>query len=456
MRVGLSIGLFSVLIFLQGCANLKPAEEDRSHYSPSRAQALVEDIETELVASPDAVESATLDGLLQYAFMSNPSLRAAYARWRAALERIAQVGALPDPRLSYEIMARVSPREHTVMLSQMFPWFGKLTLEQQMADEEAALERLRFCALRLDVFQRIKRDYYELYYLNRRIAIAEDNVALLLYFEEVARAKYTTGMAGFGDIIRAELERARLEDEVASLSDAVRPLLARINQELNRPPQSPIASPENIAGCSIELSADDISALLEEGNPDLLAAKTAVIRDEIGIEIARKRSIPDVELGIGFREIEDSDMPMSDNGRDPVLGMISMNLPIWRTKYRAIQREAMQRHQMAIEELADVRNRLSTEVEMVLYSHRDARRKLVLYDQQLIPKAQQVVNVTQQAFATGKVDFLELVDAQRVFLELQVNRERALTDCALSISQLETLLGSDVWSQSSHSQRDLQ
>ncbi|HNT34502.1 MAG TPA: TolC family protein, partial [bacterium] len=252
----------------------------------------------------------------------------------------------------------------------------------------------------------------------------------------------TTGMAGYGDIIRAELERARLQDELASLKDGMVPLLARINRELNRSSRAPIAAPDQIEDCTIELPSERTPRQVF-GTLELLMAEEAVEREQIGIALARKKSLPDVELGIGFREIESSDMPMSDNGRDPVLGMVSVNLPIRQSKYKAMQREAEQKSQMAIAERDDLQNRLVMELEMILYDYRDARRKLALYEQELIPKAQKVVSVTQQAFATGKVDFLKLIDTQRVLLDLQLNREQALTDSAKSIVRLEVLSGRD-------------
>ncbi|HNT34333.1 MAG TPA: TolC family protein, partial [bacterium] len=171
MRVGFPIVLASLLTLLQVCVGMTPAEQVFRQYRSPNETAVVEGDATELLASSDEIDSATLDGLLRHAARNNPSLRAAFARWQAALEQIPQMRALPDPRLSYEIMARVSPREHTVMLSQMFPWVGTLSLEQKMAEKEARIECTRFRILEREIFGRIKNDYYEYYYLSRRIAL---------------------------------------------------------------------------------------------------------------------------------------------------------------------------------------------------------------------------------------------------------------------------------------------
>ena len=79
--------------------------------------------------SPELTAESTLEDYLAFAALNNPGLEAAFNRWKAGLERITQVGTLPDPRFNYsyfirEVETRVGPQRHRVGLMQMFPWFG--------------------------------------------------------------------------------------------------------------------------------------------------------------------------------------------------------------------------------------------------------------------------------------------------------------------------------------------
>ena len=78
---------------------------------------------------------------------------------------------------------------------------------------------------------------------------------------------------------------------------------------------------------------------------------------------------------------------------------------------------------------------------MAIYKRRDAESRTDLYRDSLLPKAEQVLNVTQQAFAAGRSDFLAVIDAQRALLEFQLAYERARTDQALYLAEIEKLVG---------------
>ena len=99
------------------------------------------------------------------------------------------------------------------------------------------------------------------------------------------------------------------------------------------------------------------------------------------------------------------------------------------------------RYRAALEHRTDRANTLSADLKLALFKYHDASRKIALYRDALIPKADQTIKVTQRAFEAGKADFLSLVDAERVLLEFQLTYERALADHAERLAELEMLLG---------------
>ena len=133
-----------------------------------------------------------------------------------------------------------------------------------------------------------------------------------------------------------------------------------------------------------------------------------------------------------------------ESGKDPVMTMFSINLPVWRDKYHASVRETEIRQKSAIKEHENRENIIISDLKTALYNYRDAGRKIELFRDTLIPKAKQSLNVTQTAFESGNKDFLSLIDTQRTLLEFELAYERALTDRVKFRAQVEMLIGKDL------------
>jgi cobalt-zinc-cadmium efflux system outer membrane protein len=133
-----------------------------------------------------------------------------------------------------------------------------------------------------------------------------------------------------------------------------------------------------------------------------------------------------------------------DSGKDPVIAKASVNIPIWFRKYRAAEKEARLRHAAVQEQRVDTENQLEADLKLALYHFRDAARKIALYRDTLIPKANQSLKVAQQGFQAGQVSFISLIDAERLLLEFQLAYERALADRAKRVAEIETLVNKDL------------
>jgi outer membrane protein TolC len=135
---------------------------------------------------------------------------------------------------------------------------------------------------------------------------------------------------------------------------------------------------------------------------------------------------------------------VEDSGKDPIIAVIAIDLPLWYGKYRAAEREARHRHEAALRKKTDRENNLLADLQLALFNVRDAHRQIDLYGDTLIPKAKQSLEVTQTGFEAGKVDFLNLIDAERLLLEFQLSYERALANHAQTLAQLEMLVGRSI------------
>ena len=393
---------------------------------------------------------STLSDYLAYAAMSNPGLEAAFDRWQAALEKIPQAGSLPDPRINYswyirEVETRVGPQRQRVGLSQMFPWFGKRGLRKDIAFEDAAREEKRYEGVKLQLFYRVKTAYLEYGYLGRSIEILKENIALVTRLENLTRNRYSTARASYADLIRLEIEREKLQDRLNSLLDLRVPLEAGLNAALNRTEESPLPFPADIPGKRVALSPDEIVALFRENNPTLRGLDRLIEKERKAATLAGKGYFPDVTLGLHYIDTGPSVMAdAQESGKDPLVASISFNLPLWFGKYRAEERERKKRHHAAMLDRREEENLLLAELTMACYNLEDAGRRITLYGESLVPRAEKSLAVAEKAFTAGAGTYLDVMDAQKTLLEFRLARERARVDYVQRLAEIEMIAGAEL------------
>jgi len=392
---------------------------------------------------------STLGDYLGYAALHNPDLQAAFERWRAAVEAVPQARAFPDPRFTFsyyiqEVETRVGPQRRSAALTMTFPWLGKLASRGDAAAGRADAAEQRYEAAKLALFYRVKQAYYEYYYLARAEETAEENVRLLTDLQEVTLAAYASAKGSYANAIKAQVELAKLEDLLRSLQDRRGPAVARLNAELNRPPDAALSPPARIDDEDAVFTDEEIRAWFRE-NPELKAAGYDAESRKAEWSLAKKQPLPDFMLGLSVIDTGPARMPgVMDSGKDPVVASISFNIPLEIGRYRAEAREKQAQYLAALSTRTGIENRLSAELEAALFGYRDAERKKDLYATSLIPKARQQLDVTRQAFAGAQASFLELIDAQRTLLEFTLTQERARADCAVRLAELEMRVGREL------------
>ncbi|MGD2175571.1 MAG: TolC family protein [Candidatus Brocadiaceae bacterium] len=395
---------------------------------------------------PNLEEGAGPEDYLAYAALNNPGLEAAFHRWRAALERVPQAEAPPEPRLTYayfirEVETRVGPQQHRLGLSQRLPWFGKLDLRGRAAREAAESARQHYEARKLGLFYAVRDAYFEHYYVNEAIGLVRAQRDLLEYLEGVVRARYRTAQAAHADLVRAQVELASMEDRLQALRELAAPVAARLNAALNRPLEAELPVPGELPHERIAAPDAEVLRWVAEGNPDLRALAHEAARRADEVRLARKDFWPDLTVGVDWVQTGDPIADTRDAGKDPIIAMVSVNLPIWREKLNARVREAGARRLAILRESKERENDLLARARMVLYEVRDAERRVDLYENVLMPKTRQSLKASEAAYRTGAGTFLDLVEAARVLLEFALARQRAITDHAQRLAELEMLAG---------------
>jgi len=303
--------------------------------------------ETNAPGPVDRTASRTLAEYLHEAESNNPGLKAAYYKWRSALEKVPQVSSLRDPMLTFteylrnNVETRVGAQDFQLGIMQLFPYPGKLSLRGRAAAEEAGALEQEFVKARLALRQEVKDAYYEYYYLEQSIRITAENLELLKHFERVANARYGVARAGNQDVIKAQVELGELENELRTLEDFREPVQARLNAALNRSSTSPFPPPGEIDLRETDLATGPILELAFETNPDLRAIDARIRKRQTEVELAKKDYFPDFNLGLNWINTNDRiDASPSGDGDDVLLGSVQVNLPLYRGRLAAGVREA--------------------------------------------------------------------------------------------------------------------
>lgn len=404
-------------------------------------------VDAEIQETDTLGEDSDLSQLLHYARANNPGLEAAFQRWKEALEGVSQATTLPAPRLTLggylsEVETRVGPMQARVGLAQPIPWFGELDLAGNVAFEAAEAAREMLEAARLDLDQRIRDVWYEYAWLEQAIAITQVNLELLVHWESVARARLETGLGRHSDVIRAQVELGKLEDRVQSLTDLRRPMEARLNAALNRPLDALLPKPTFPLPEPPQLNEQALSSALLSSSPTLRALEHRVEAAQYGADLADKAFYPDFVVGADYTFIGPADnSSISGSGDDALALTLGFDLPIWRSSYRAGVRKAEAQIKASRAEQEEILNRLASDLEMALYQFREGDRRVALFRGSLIPKGEESVQALDTAYQSGDEGFLDLIDAERVLLEFQLQAARAEADRAKALAEIERITG---------------
>ncbi len=397
----------------------------------------------------DVNNPTRLEDYLEFAALNNAGLEAAFEQWKAAVEQVPQSESLPDPKFTYgyfikEVETRTGPQRQRLGLTQMFPWFGVIEARTDAAAAEAKAAHKRYEAAKLELFYKVKDSFYEYAYLAQAVEIAKQNLELLKHFEEVALTRYTAAAGSHPDIIRAQIELAILEDKLKTLEELRAPIVTGLNSILNRKTDLPLPWPDKPQFNLVKIDRSAVIAKMIADNPQLQALDFEVAAAKAKLELAKKKFYPDINIGVDWIQTDGAiTSGVRDSGKDPVIAMLSLNLPIWTDSYKAAQLQARARMRSRSAKKVQSQNDLIEKLEKTLFEYEDSARKIELYKGILIPKAKEMLEASEVAYKAGTVDFLSLIDAQRKLLEFELSLERVVTTNLQKLAQLEMLIGGD-------------
>ncbi len=383
----------------------------------------------------------SLEELQSLALQGSPHLAAARTSLEAAEATAAGAGSLPDPKLSWghyfsSVETRLGPQREKLTLSQNLPLGGKLGLAKDAAESSAEAEAERFRSAILELRFEIEAAYLRQAYLVAAIDTAGQDLELLRGLEKVTERKLSTAASRRADLLRLQMEIAREEERLITLKDArevelfnLAALLGETSGELpeleTHIPDRPL--PESISA---------------QGNAGLGALEREIASREILANRAKKNILPDLMLSVSTILTDELDGSLAeDNGRDPWMVSLSVNLPIWRGSLKAERQAAEAQYRLSQLSYQDKALQLEADLETLLARWREAHRKLELNRDELLPQAEEILSLSKTDYSHGRISFDELLRTRLELLKLRLASLAALRDREIARASIFRLTG---------------
>ncbi len=397
---------------------------------------------------------ADLKTYITAALQANPEIKRLAAQKKASQEAIGPAGALDDPMLTFGFFnlpvntfsfRQEDMTQKTLGISQKIPFPGKRRLRSEAAVEQAKADAFALLDKLNEVRAKVIQTYWGLSLTFAAAAVTEKNKNFWEQVVQVAETRYATGQGFQTDVLQAQVELGNYLDRLLQWQQQQESLKAELNALRDKPVTAAVPPPAPLRPLVATPSLEELLTLLNN-RPQIQALKTLIQKQEKAVALARKDYWPDVNLGVDYGFRENSAM-----GKRPdfFTSYVQISLPLWfRSKQaprvreeQAKQAAAQNAYQAAWNELAaavkDRTNRLAR-----------LSQQIRLYDQGIIPQAQQAAQAALAAYQVGGLDFARLVQTTIVGYEAELKYQEYLKEFEENWAALEILVGQEIPRQS--------
>lgn len=388
-----------------------------------------------------------LASLIRQALEQNPELTKAKALTEAERERIPQAKALPDPTLSLGLqndgfkrleVGRMETSYYQIALSQGLPWPGKRGLRSEVARLGAEAIDAQSARTRLTLEADVKRAYGALLLVRSQLRLLETQALFLQQGEAIARTRYEVGQGSQAELLRAQLERSRLNQSRFSLLSEERSALAALNRLRVQPSETPIPTQRTFEELPTPhaLIPGEVQSKAEESSPELRTASLGVSQAERSLDLAKLDRRPDFAVTAAF---------MPRGGLDPMWGLgFSISLPVWskQKQHRAVVEQEHRRRAQGAD--LDSQKLLLRQRIQERAAQMDAALEILnLYRSGLLVQSEASFRAALAQYEAGRAPFLSVLEALKGWVADQSGLLQAQAQAlAIQIAQDELNLGS--------------
>lgn len=440
---------------------------------------------------------------LNVAIEHNPLVKSQQLAYEAFLQKVPQAGAFEDPELSLSFFTKpmdiIGGRQiGDVTVMQMLPWFGTRKSARNEASHMAQMQYQEYKEAKENLVLQVNTQWYVLQKQHQQLANAEDNKKLLEQLEQLALKKFSSptssakaptpvasrptptttnsssnGMSGMGtstnsntpapamssssgmnemgssqasgmsDVLRIRLEIVEIENTIETLQSQIKAEKAKFNVLLNREVTAKVVVDKHIEKVAFMLNEDDVLTMIETNNPMLGMITEQGLAYQAKAEMDKKMSYPMIGVGLQYMIIGKTNDPMlamdDMNGKDMVMPMLKVSLPIFRKKYNAQQEEGKLWWKSSEHNFNNTLNTLKAEYYDYKSQLEDTERIVKLYDKQST-LAETTFNLIVKEFVAGKNDLTNVIQVQRQLLDYQLKKAEAIANYNTMVASINKLI----------------
>ena len=383
----------------------------------------------------------TVDDLVRDAVNRNPRLARATFAIDAAQGRFAQAGLYPNPVLGItadELGDRQGARGILTLpqVSQEIVTARKLTLSQAVAAREVDQSTLGLLRERYAVIATVRAAYYDVYGLERRLAILDELAKLAGDAVKNGQILFDNKQIARLDLIQLEVEEARFRAQ----SESAKRELPGARKRLAAAVGDPRLAVGALAGSFEDVPKYDADRTLETvlaTHPEVRSARVAVDRAHMATHRAEVEWIPNLTVTGGY-------VRQNQNRSDDYLLGVSAPIPVWNRNQGNI-RAARAELAMAGQDVGRVENELAERVAIALRTYSAAMKLAEQYRDDVLPKAEETYKLSLAAFQGKQFEYLRVIQAQRTVAEARLEYNRALAEAWRAAAELSGLLLEESW-----------
>jgi outer membrane protein TolC len=400
---------------------------------------------------PPSVPGSSVDELLAMARAMNPGLAAAALDAQAAQVRIGTTGRYPDPMFRTEFQDITGKDNRYVpdtlgrvmyTVEQTIPLWGKLELQRKVAVAEAGMASEQRRAVENELAARIKIVFANAYATREAIRINEELLDTVAAIALVAQSRYAQGQGNQQDAVTAEVERGRLQADLARLDGDRQTWNAQMNALLNRPIAAPLAPPQTLRPVPPpeSIALDQLIERTQRANPQLRMDEARITADERGAELVRRNWYPDLTLGVSVFDAE------SNNGREfrGYEAMISFAIPLQWGLRRAQEGEAVAKLSASRARRQATGLDLQSQIEASYWALVSAQRGERILREVNIPQTKVVLQSALAGYQLGRVDLPSVLLADQAVLRVALDRINLLIEQQVRLAEIELVIGEDL------------
>ncbi|MWW25995.1 TolC family protein [Algibacter lectus] len=365
-----------------------------------------------------------LEILIDEALNNNPEIQKFELQYNIASEKVNEVNTLPNTEFGVgyfvsEPETRTGAQRFKVSAKQMLPWFGNITAREKYVSALADVKYEDIVIAKRKLMASVSQSYYNLYANKAKQDVLSENIKLLKTYETLALTSVEVGKASAVDVLRLQMRQNEMQQLLDVLSQQFLAEQTTLNKLLNRDKdvQVSVVNELIIPSEDFEITSGNLAL-----HPELL--KFDKLYQSVGQSelLNQKESSPMIGFGLDYINVsERPDMNFSDNGKDIVMPMVSVSIPIFNKKYKSQTKQNELQQQEILAQKQERTNTLETLLDKAANDKISAR---ISYKTQAknLKQAKDAETILVKSYETGTIDFNDVLDIQELQLKFQMNQ----------------------------------